>query len=171
MSAEVRPAENMESHDEPATTDGDHARVKKDSVHHETEVVKQRLAQTQKPLTILNPMSSRMQTWDGVLFVCLVFTAVVTPFEVGFSETRLYHPMFVINRIVDLVFVADIVVNFRLAFYDVHDRVWVYHPSRIRARYLRGWFGIDFVSVLPFDVIVHARVLGFRTRARATRGM
>ncbi len=45
--------------------------------------------------------------------VCLVFTAVVTPVEVAFLTTKV-NGLFVINRIVDAVFVVVSAVVFNI---------------------------------------------------------
>ena len=44
----------------------------------------------------------------------LFFIATVTPFEVGFLSMKV-DPLFYINRVVDAVFIMDIVLNFFLA--------------------------------------------------------
>jgi hypothetical protein len=48
--------------------------------------------------------------------------ALVTPFELGFLETSVDNPsglfLFVINRLVDMVFFADIFVQFNTGFVD-----------------------------------------------------
>lgn len=51
------------------------------------------------PKGLLDPRKPVMQRWDLVIAALLVFTAVVTPFEVAFVETRhFYDPLFIINR-------------------------------------------------------------------------
>ena len=45
-----------------------------------------------------------LQKWDLLTLLCLVFTAVVAPVEVAFMETR-FNALFVINRIVDVIFI------------------------------------------------------------------
>ncbi len=45
--------------------------------------------------------------------VCLVFTAVVTPVEVAFLSTKV-NGLFVVNRIVDAVFVVVSAVAFNI---------------------------------------------------------
>jgi hypothetical protein len=50
------------------------------------------------------------------------------------------------------VFVVDIVPNFITPVQDI-ARVWVTEPFRIARTYLGGWFTIDIVSIVPFDII------------------
>ena len=56
-----------------------------------------------KPWYIINPESTGMNLWDIVTALALIFTALVTPFEVGFlpSATSPLEALFVINRLLD----------------------------------------------------------------------
>eukprot|EP00854_Cymbomonas_tetramitiformis_P025919 gene25919-31727_t len=81
----------------------------------------------------------------------MVYTAVVTPYEVAFLSVRL-NMLFVVNRIVDFCFFVDIVFNFNMQYIisgtsagRITDR------KRIIRQYLTGWFFLDALSVLPFD--------------------
>ena len=56
-----------------------------------------------KPCYIIHPEAGLMSMWDSVTALALVFTAMVTPFEVGFlpSATSPLEALFVINRLLD----------------------------------------------------------------------
>ena len=108
-----------------------------DGFESDKEKIDSMLAATQKPANVLDPFSPRMQKWDKLMFSFLIFTAVITPFEVGFCTTK-YDPWFVINRLVDLGFVCDIFVNFKLAYFDGTEDMWVYEAEKIRVR-LSPW--------------------------------
>jgi hypothetical protein len=91
--------------------------------------------------------------WDMVLIVALLFTTVITPYEVALLPVTV-NGMFVLNRIVDLVFLVDIWVNMNLMFTTAwNPDAHVNNRRAIRLRYLKGWFFIDFVSLIPFDLI------------------
>lgn len=116
-------------------------------------------------------------TWDAVTTVVLLFTVVVTPFEVGFlpPPSDASEPLFIINRFIDLVFVLDLVFQFlimvpasdasaadgaewktwstALVSDDVHR--WEMRLDKIAIRYLFGWFLIDFLSIasMTFDIL------------------
>mmetsp|Transcript_38396 Transcript_38396/g.123462 ORF Transcript_38396/g.123462 Transcript_38396/m.123462 type:complete len:713 (+) Transcript_38396:121-2259(+) len=106
---------------------------------------------------LIDPHSEYVRYWDLIIAVALVFTGVVTPYEVIFMKQT--HPtdwLFVINRAVDLIFIKDMAMQFFLKVevqmkgkYGVR---MLKSPSVIRRRYLSTWFPIDVVSVLPFDV-------------------
>ena len=121
-----------------------------------------------------------MRPWDGIMFGLIMYTAIVTPFEIAFLNTKL-DTLFVVNRIVDLFFVGDIVINFILAYYNPKDHMvqrtfpvsfifcfwllhahefcfamfmqWVTDLKLIAHRYLTSWFIVDIVSIFPFDAI------------------
>lgn len=93
------------------------------------QVVIQKLAETSR---VLHPMTSDFcQKWDFLVGIALIFTAVVTPFEVAFLAVKL-DGLFVANRLFDIIFAYDIAVNMRLAFFNKHDRVWVVDPHQVR---------------------------------------
>ena len=113
-------------------------------------------------MLVLSPTSPFMKKWDIFMMLLLVFTAIVTPIEVAFMETSL-NALFVLNRLVDLSFIADIFLNFFLAFEDKESLQWVFSHRRIAKRYLRGWFLIDVASILPFDSLALADKLSTPT--------
>merc|ERR1719504_551490 len=92
--------------------------------------------------------------WDQVTIVALCFVAVVTPVEVGMMETK-FDALFIINRAIDLIFLADMILQFFL-MYPVKTNFGVMmegNHKKIIKRYLRGWFTIDFLSIQQFDLI------------------
>lgn len=126
------------------------------SIHEEVSRVRARL--NSNTLFSLEPHSRRMRQWDGVTFCALIFTAIVTPVEVAFTNAGQLKthefPIFFVNRLVDVIFITDIILQFFVAYYDEHlGGILVKSRSLIAKRYLRGWFTIDAVSSLPFDVI------------------
>ena len=97
-------------------------------------------------------------TWPRpvVAGIALIFTALVTPFEVAFLDAAEspWEPLFLVNRFVDLIFIVDIVFSFMLVYQEAggaEGTRWVEDQGRIVRHYLKGWFGLDVISVLPFD--------------------
>lgn len=102
---------------------------------------------------VINPNGEFCKSWDLLMVSLLLFTAAVTPFEVAFLVSNGVDALFVINRLVDLGFIADMGVNFFLGYYDAAEARMVWNHNRIVKRYLSGWFSIDLVSILPFDTV------------------
>ena len=92
---------------------------------------------------VLDPTSKRMQQWDLLMMVLLLYTATVTPFEIAFIQTDPESLLFFVNRIVDACFILDMVFNFLLAYPSEDDGLWIVNHRMIARRYLHGWFIID----------------------------
>jgi len=110
--------------------------------------------------------------WDMTTAIGLIFTALVTPFEVSvLADQGLIVPLFVINRIVDVIFLCDIVLQFFIA-YPGEGRgegiKWVYTHGAIAHHYLTGWFAIDVITVLVSLVDILA--LANQTSGESTSG-
>ena len=54
---------------------------------------------------------------------------------------------------VDSLFFIDMLLNFRTSY--LKDGELIVSPSKIAKNYLKGWFAIDFLSAVPFDLIVN----------------
>ena len=101
---------------------------------------------------LLDPRNSRlMPIWDIVMLCCLLFTALVTPYEVTFlDEGACVTALFVVNRLLDCLFIIDMGIIFNLITFDEVRGRWVATRAQITRNYLTGWFVIDLITVLPF---------------------
>jgi hypothetical protein len=99
---------------------------------------------------IIHPNSKFATIWNILNVVFIMVCMLLIPFKMAFGyETRMngtYVQAFwaVSERVLDCFFVADIAVNFRVAYVD--DDLLVQDKESIAWRYLRGWFTIDFIS-------------------------
>lgn len=62
-------------------------------------------------------------------------------------------PLVFIDLIVDIMFIIDILINFRTTYVNKNDQV-VSHPGKIALHYFKGWFLIDVVAAIPFDLML-----------------
>ena len=88
----------------------------------------------------------------------MIYTAVFTPYVAAFllnepgyaaaaqQATENYgdDPIVIIDLVVDIMFIIDILINFRTTYISENDEV-VSAPSKIAVHYFRGWFIIDLV--------------------------
>jgi len=128
---------------------------------------------------IIDPRSSNaIGHWDAVTSIALIFTAIFTPFEVGFvepPEDKWDDPLFLLNRVVDTIFIIDMTLQFFLMYSAVDNNhpageTWISDPKKIAMHYLTSaWFPIDVVSigVAFFDIFAPSsgaisRFKGFR---------
>ncbi|KOX79650.1 Potassium voltage-gated channel subfamily H member 7 [Melipona quadrifasciata] len=102
--------------------------------------------------------------WDWVILLLVLYTAIFTPYVAAFvlsdpdynsRKNKKYSddPIVIIDFIVDVTFIVDIIINFRTTFVNSNDEV-VSHPGKIAVHYLKGWFIIDLVAAIPFDLFL-----------------
>ena len=121
---------------------------------------------------IINPRTNKwVLYWDGILSMCLLYTALVTPIEVClFVETKFsvdgviiphFLYLFIFNRVVDSFFAIDCGLNFFLAYQEPMSAGgrWVTKLPRIRRHYLLSWFPVDFLSMIPFDLSLQVNLI------------
>jgi hypothetical protein len=67
------------------------------------------LQQIYRPGYLIDPRHSKvMGSWDIIMLVALMFTAIVTPYEVTFiEEGPCVTILFMVNRFIDLLFLMD----------------------------------------------------------------
>ncbi|KAF6777152.1 hypothetical protein AHF37_03349 [Paragonimus kellicotti] len=63
-----------------------------------------------------------------------------------------FLPLQRIDLFVDVMFIIDIVINFRTTYVNKSDEL-VSHPGRIAIHYFKGWLLIDVVAAIPFDLL------------------
>ena len=111
--------------------------------------------------------------WDWLILILVIYTAIFTPYVAAFllneqdggwrSKTavggtrnkydRYNDPLTIIDLTVDIMFIIDILINFRTTYVNKNDEV-VSHPGKIAVHYFKGWFLIDVVAAIPFDLLL-----------------
>ena len=112
--------------------------------------------------------------WDWVVLILVLYTAVFTPYQTAFllnedettmrlnidAATRSHapddvtraDPLVIIDLIVDLMFIADILINFRTSY--LHNGEAVMDQKKIAINYMKSWFAIDCIAAIPFDLLL-----------------
>ena len=117
---------------------------------------------------LLDPRKWYVITWDVYMVVLLLFTTIVTPFEVCFlSPSIIPFWLTVLNYVVDCSFFLDLCLNFCRMSFDENTGIPIADPKVIRATYLKGYFFVDFISCLPFDQL--AILFGAGDKAEALK--
>ncbi|XP_013856956.1 voltage-gated inwardly rectifying potassium channel KCNH7 isoform X2 [Austrofundulus limnaeus] len=148
----------------------------KDRTHNVTEKVTQVLSlgadvlpeyKLQTPridkFTILH-YSPFKAVWDWLILLLVIYTAILTPYSAAFllneqEEQRRREcgyscsPLNVVDLIVDIMFIIDILINFRTTYVNHNEEV-VSNPAKIAIHYFKGWFLIDMVAAIPFDLLI-----------------
>uniref|UniRef100_A0AC35TRK9 Ion_trans domain-containing protein n=1 Tax=Rhabditophanes sp. KR3021 TaxID=114890 RepID=A0AC35TRK9_9BILA len=102
--------------------------------------------------------------WDWVILLLVIYTAVITPYVAAFllrefqnvdrsNRSKFTQYLEIIDLIVDIMFIVDIIINFRTTFVNDNDEV-VSHPGDIAWHYFKGWFVIDLIAAVPFDLLL-----------------
>ncbi|XP_072269178.1 voltage-gated inwardly rectifying potassium channel KCNH2 isoform X2 [Pyxicephalus adspersus] len=103
--------------------------------------------------------------WDWLILLLVIYTAIFTPYSAAFllndqEETAnencggySCNPLSVVDLIVDIMFIIDILINFRTTYVNSNEEV-VSHPGKIAIHYFKGWFLIDMVAAIPFDLLI-----------------
>ena len=103
--------------------------------------------------------------WDWFVLALVLYISIEIPYEAAFFQKEARskgvwekistgEPREVVNLLVDLMFIADILINFRTTYVDTASAVVISAPKRIAVHYLKTWFTIDFVSAIPFDYFI-----------------
>ena len=100
---------------------------------------------------VLNPSCGVRQAWDLVLvLLAVMYTALRVPYAIAFDLDEFTSDAFgwfVVNRIVDVIFIMDIYVIFITAQFKGKKLVLKHRP--IAMQYLKTWFVLDFVASIP----------------------
>lgn len=115
---------------------------------------------------MLPPESSFKKHWNMLIVLLVMYNTLFIILVVCFNkyeertglywyeestDTVTWAPM-VIDYLVDLVFLADILLTFRTTFFDAENEL-VLDKRVIRNNYLKTWFPVDLVSFLPFEIV------------------
>uniref|UniRef100_A0A3B4XUY3 Voltage-gated inwardly rectifying potassium channel KCNH2 n=1 Tax=Seriola lalandi dorsalis TaxID=1841481 RepID=A0A3B4XUY3_SERLL len=82
--------------------------------------------------------------WDWLILLLVIYTAILTPYSAAFL---LNDQQEAAMQIVPAVAAWTTYVN-------TNDEV-VSHPVRIAVHYFKGWFLIDMVAAIPFDLLIY----------------
>ncbi|PIK47946.1 hypothetical protein BSL78_15194, partial [Apostichopus japonicus] len=98
--------------------------------------------------------------WDWIILLLVIYTAIITPYNAAFllspmDKSSPTSPLTIVDVIVDVMFIIDILINFRTTYVNKNDEV-VSHPGKIAVHYFKGWFLIDVVAAIPFDLLLQS---------------
>ncbi|KAM3146799.1 hypothetical protein pb186bvf_000953 [Paramecium bursaria] len=99
---------------------------------------------------VIYPDSDFKTTWNILLIMMLLLTAIITPFSVCFIDGTDLNFWFAIDIIFDSFYFFDMCINFISAYNDEEQNVIDDHRMIVK-NYLKGWFLIDFTANLPIN--------------------
>ncbi|VDP65567.1 unnamed protein product [Echinostoma caproni] len=138
---------------------------------------KYRLEPPCPPKHVLLHYSAFRLIWDWTILLLTGYTAVVVPLRLAIIprptwvavssappldthrslSTWMTRPsvpesLAIADAVIDIIFCLDIVLNFHTSFVGAGGEV-VAEPPVIRVNYLSGWFTLDLISCLPYEII------------------
>uniref|UniRef100_A0A1I8IWN4 Ion_trans domain-containing protein n=1 Tax=Macrostomum lignano TaxID=282301 RepID=A0A1I8IWN4_9PLAT len=98
-------------------------------------------------------------TWDWLILLCTFYIAIMVPYNAANSSGKLRKANgaddagIAVDLLVEVVFIADICINFRTTFVSKSGQV-VYCQRMIAINYIKTWFFLDLLAAVPFDIII-----------------
>lgn len=80
----------------------------------------------------------------------ITYIGLCLPFVLGFGIEDLPTAFYIANSVVDIVFVADIWMNFRFAYENGDTGMVTTNRKEIALHYFRTWLIVDVVASFPF---------------------
>ena len=95
-------------------------------------------------------MDSRWKAvFDVVIGFCVGYSCIVNFFVVSF-QPNVSAAMGVVNWIIEVFFIVDMICNFFSSFRDQSTHSIITNRQHIAMHYLKGYFLIDFIAIIPF---------------------
>ncbi|XP_053148145.1 potassium/sodium hyperpolarization-activated cyclic nucleotide-gated channel 2 [Hemicordylus capensis] len=102
---------------------------------------------------IIHPYSDFRFYWDFTMLLFMVGNLIIIPVGITFFKDETTAPWIVFNVVSDTFFLMDLVMNFRTGIIIEDNTDIILDPERIKKKYLKTWFVVDFVSSIPVDYI------------------
>lgn len=106
----------------------------------------------------INPIGNKWcAAFDQVIAVALVWTAIVTPYELAFlgKDAGKFNAMFFLGQAVNLVFIIDLILQFFVHFETITEMGIVMEGNhrKIFNNYFQGNFSMDLISSIPWSIV------------------
>ena len=104
------------------------------------------------PKYMVNPNGQFKGIWEIMKFVLQLYIFIYLPYKASFLEfvdPNIYFYTF--DKIIDLIFLIDMVLTFLTPVYKDLELVFSY--KIIAKSYLKGWFWLDLLALIPFSEI------------------
>ncbi|TNN79041.1 Potassium voltage-gated channel subfamily H member 8 [Liparis tanakae] len=121
-----------------------------------------KVAAIQKSRFILLHYGTFKAGWDWLILLATFYVAVTVPYNVcfavvggrdeGSSGAAPRSPPSVSDILVEILFILDILLNFRTTFVSTSGQV-VYDARSICVHYVTTWLFVDLIAALPFDLL------------------
>ncbi|MEQ2209874.1 Potassium voltage-gated channel subfamily H member 3, partial [Xenoophorus captivus] len=119
-----------------------------------------KVADVQKSRFILLHYGAFKAGWDWLILLATFYVAITVPYNVCFTAVEMRedgvsaarNPPSVSDILVEILFIIDIVLNFRTTYVSTSGQV-VYDARSICIHYVTSWLFVDLIAALPFDLL------------------
>uniref|UniRef100_A0A8C7WUS9 Potassium voltage-gated channel, subfamily H (eag-related), member 3 n=1 Tax=Oryzias sinensis TaxID=183150 RepID=A0A8C7WUS9_9TELE len=119
-----------------------------------------KVADVQKSRFILLHYGAFKAGWDWLILLATFYVAITVPYNVCFTAVEVRedggsaarNPPSVSDILVEILFIIDIVLNFRTTYVSTSGQV-VYDARSICVHYVTSWLFVDLMAALPFDLL------------------
>lgn len=146
---------------------GDMPTVSKDSRVSKKKLDRMRYRDNKKSF-LLYPEDPQKVYWDLYITCVLLISCLLTPFRIAFGEIEDPVEWVIINWVIDGCFLVDIIIIFNSAYYD-SEFIIVEDRKMIAKEYLSGWFLVDLLAIIPFEIFITQNEGNYEDFARIVR--
>lgn len=100
---------------------------------------------------VLHPQCALRKGWNLVVVALLLYTALVMPFRLAFSDSD-DTGWFITERVVDSLFFLDVMLTC-VTGVEMDDGSTLMRPGAIVCKYARSWLVLDLLACVPFGLI------------------
>ncbi|XP_045062336.1 potassium voltage-gated channel subfamily H member 8, partial [Coregonus clupeaformis] len=120
-----------------------------------------KVAATPKSRFILLHYGTFKAGWDWLILLATFYVAITVPYNVCFTVVEgrdegggsgSRNPPSYSDILVEILFIIDIVLNFRTTYVSTTGQV-VYEARSIFVHYATSWLFVDLIAALPFDLL------------------
>jgi hypothetical protein len=116
---------------------------------------------------VIPPNHRHKIKWDFFLGFIILYSVMAISYRIGFNITPGIVAI-VFDVMIDLLFLTDMIFNFRCGFVDAEGRINTILAD-IRKNYLQGFFVTDFLSTFPIDWVLNAIIGDESNSSRAVK--
>ena len=95
-------------------------------------------------------------SWDFFILLELIFISITVPYRICFldNDSKNWKAFY---TWIDVCFGIDILLTFNTSYSETDAMLEIYSRKKIAINYLKGWFIIDLVSIIPFDFLFQGK--------------
>ena len=109
----------------------------------------------------IHPHSLFRMRWDIGIAICLAYNALLIPYRICFDQIADPEEfIFWFDRIIDLLFLVDVGINFYTGYVRTSDGQVELQPYKVKLNYLKGWFWLDLPASIPWELVILAIFAG-----------